>query len=294
MEILTSSVGLSLAIILLTFVLAFLFNRFFFRLVERSSLILKNDPADYKFLRHLLVGMIYLICFGFAIFVIPELRTFASSLLAGAGILAVAVGFASQHALSNLISGLFIIIFKPFRINDRLNLRTFAGIVEDITLRHTIIRDFENKRIIIPNAVISNEILINADFAEERICRWVDLQISYESNLTLAKQIMAEEVEKHPLHVDPRSPEEVEAGAPIARVRVMALTESGVSLRAWSWAQSAADAFVLGCDLLESIKLRFDAEGVEIPYPHRTVTWKEKGSDHRTEQPAQNTSSQPL
>jgi len=71
-------------------------------------------------------------------------------MLAGAGILAVAVGFASQAALSNIISGVFVVIFKPFRVGDRLKINELTGVVEDITLRHTVIRDLENKRIIIP------------------------------------------------------------------------------------------------------------------------------------------------
>jgi len=101
----------------------------------------------------------------------PNLRALASSFLAGAGILAVAVGFASQHALGNIISGVFIVIFKPFRVTDRVKLRELTGVVEDITLRHTIIRDFENKRIIIPNFLISEEIIVNSNFEDDRICK---------------------------------------------------------------------------------------------------------------------------
>lgn len=264
-----------IVIIVVTILLAFIANRTMLKIIDRGSRDINNDPTNYKFLRHLILALIYVVGFSLAIYSVPSLRTIARSMLAGAGILAVAVGFASQHALSNIISGMFIVVFKPFRINDRLSLRTYQGVVEDITLRHTVIRDFQNQRIIIPNAVISDEILVNADFAEERICKWIDVGISYSSDIDAAKSYMADEVNKHPLHIDPRSAEELEKGVPETMVRVVSLGESSVNLRAWAWAKDAATSFEMSCDLYESIKKRFDMEGIEIPFPHRTLYIKQ-------------------
>jgi len=268
MEALSIDVGVSILIILVTLIVAFLANRFILRQIRRVSEDTEHDPTNYKFLRHLVLAAIYLVGFGLAIASIPSLRAVASSMLAGAGILAVAVGFAAQHALGNIISGVFIVLFKPFKINDRLALQNYVGIVEDITLRHTVIRDFENKRIIIPNTVISDEIIVNADFAEERICKWIEIPVSYESDLDLAKSIIAEEILNHPLHIDHRSPDEVAQGSPEAVVRLIALQDSGMLLRGWAWSLDAATSFQMSCDLLESIKKRFDQEGIAIPYPH--------------------------
>ena len=175
--------GIFLGIIIATFIVAFLVNRFFKRLIKKSTEELKNDPTNYQFLRHAIVAVIYIVGFSMAIYMMPGLRALASSLLAGAGILAVAIGFASQHALSNIISGVFIIIFKPFRVNDRLTLRDLNGIVEDITLRHTVIRNFENRRILVPNALISDEIVVNSNYSEQKICKWIDVGISYDSDI---------------------------------------------------------------------------------------------------------------
>lgn len=268
------TVGMVVVIILLTLIVAFLVNRFFKRLIKKSSGDINNDPTNYLFLRHAAVAIVYLVGFGLAISVVPFLRTVANSLLAGAGILAVAVGFASQHALSNIISGVFIIVFRPFRVNDRLEIRTMSGVVEDITLRHTVIRNFENRRIIIPNSIISDEIIVNADFKDQLICKWVNISISYDSDIPLAKAIMREEVLAHPLILDNRTAEQKAAGQEQVPVRVLSLGDSSVDLRAWAWAKDNADAFVLGCDLLESIKRRFEEVGIEIPYPHRTLVQK--------------------
>ena len=271
------NVSIFIGIILITFLLAFLVNRFFTRLIRRSTEIIKNDPTNYQFLKHTIVALVYTIGFSLAIYMMPNLRAIAGSLLAGAGILAVAVGFASQHALSNVISGFFIVIFKPFRVNDRLKIRdTLNGVVEDITLRHTIIRNFENQRIIIPNAIISDEVIINSDFTDDRICKLIDIGISYDSDIDLAKKIMQEEVEAHPLHLDPRTPVEIEAGEPKVPVKVINLGEYAVNLRAWAWAKDSPNGFQMSCDLYESIKKRFDKEGVEIPFPHRVIIQKDK------------------
>lgn len=268
----------ALIIVAGTILLAFLFRRIFDRIILKSTRILRNDPTKYQFLRHTISALIYLIGFGIAIFQVESLKALAGSMLAGAGIVAVAVGFASQQALSNIVSGIFIILFKPYRINDRVVIKdTLQGTVEDITLRHTVIRDFFNRRIVIPNSVINNEVIINADLEDERICRYINMGISYDSDIAKAKAIMREEVLNHPLRIDQRTSEQIENGAEEVPVRVVSLGDSSVNLRAWAWAANQADAFVMECDLLEIIKNRFDAEGIEIPFPYRTVVMKGAG-----------------
>jgi small-conductance mechanosensitive channel len=256
-----------------TFILASLAGRFFKRL-NKKPIIQENNPTNYLFLRHLSVGLIYTVGFGLALYQLPNFKALAGSLLTGAGIFAVAIGFASQHALSNIVGGIFIVIFKPFKVNDRVTIGTRAGVIEDITLRHTVIRDFENRRIIIPNSVISNDVIVNSDFKDGKICKWIDISISYESDLDLAKSIIEAEILAHPLIIDNRNPEQIEENRPIVPVRVILLADSGINLRAWAWVKDNADAFALSCDVYESIKKRFDREGIEIPYPHRTIVQK--------------------
>lgn len=269
------TIALPLGIILITFVLALIFNRVYFSWIRKRSVYLKNNPTKYNFLGHFLTALIYIIGFSFAIIAIPQLKTLATSLLAGASILALGVTLASQQALSNIVSGIFIVIFKPFRVNDRLSIRdNMSGIVEDITLRHTVIRNFENRRIIIPNSVISNEAITNSDLGDEKICRFLEMGISYDSDIDLAKKILFEEVRHHPDYFDVRSKEDLANNTPEVTVRVLSMGDSSVNLRAWVWAQNSGKSFVMHCDLLESVKKRFDREGIEIPFPHRTIVEK--------------------
>ena len=93
------NISLFVGILVATVLVAFLVNRFFIRLIRKSTSDLRNDPTNYVFLRHAISALIYVVGFSIAIYTMPNLRALANSLLAGAGILAVAVGFASQHAL---------------------------------------------------------------------------------------------------------------------------------------------------------------------------------------------------
>lgn len=241
---------------------------------ERSSKIIKADPTHYTVLRHFVSALIYLIGIGTAIYIVPSLKSLSISLFAGAGVLAVIVGFASQKAFSNIVSGIFIAIFKPFRVGDIIKFSDKIGIVEDITLRHTVVRNFENRRIIVPNSVISDETIENFNINEEKTCRYVEFGISYDSDIDKAMKIMQQEAMKHPEFLDNRSEEDKKNKIPPVTVRVLGFGESSVNLRAWVWAKDPGAAFRMGCDLNKSIKQRFDKAGIEIPFPYRTIVYK--------------------
>jgi len=270
--------GISLIIVLGTVFVANIIRRMFSHYFEKSSELLNVDAKQYVFIKHLITAAIYLCGIGLAIYLIPPLRNLSLSIFAGSGILAVVIGFASQQSLANIVSGLFITIFKPFRVGDRIKLtgKEIVGTVEDISLRHTVIKTFENKRVIIPNSVISTEVIENANIVEEKICKFIEMGISYDSDIDKAIQIMRDEAMKHPDIIDNRDNEEKEKNEPVVNVRVIGFGDSSVNLRAWVWTNNQPTAFKLGCDLYKNIKERFDREGIEIPFPHRTIVYKDK------------------
>lgn len=272
-------------ILAITIILARIVNGIYKKLVDRSAKEDDEHLTTYKFIGNSISAIIYVVGFSFAIWNIPFLKPIAQSLVAGAGILAIAVGFASQQSLGNIISGFFIVLSKPYKINDRISFPDgLRGVVEDIGLRHTVIRNFENQRIIIPNSIISNQLLINSNFEESKICRFVDIGISYDSDIDLARKIMTEEIENHPLNIDNRSQQDIEKGDPKVGVKVTMLGDSSVNMRAWAWADSPQHAFLMHCDVLESIKKRFDKEGIVIPFPQRTISYLEP---EKKEEPSQ-------
>jgi small-conductance mechanosensitive channel len=86
--------------------------------------------------------------------------------------------------------------------------------------------------------------------------------------------IIQEEAMSHPLYLDNRNEEELEGNHPPVIVRVIALSDYSVDLKAYIWTKGSDHAFMLMCDLLKSVKERFDREGIEIPFPYRTVVYK--------------------
>ncbi len=268
---------LPFAIILLALITTKVFRVLMHRYFQRSSRILRVDPTRYHFFKNAVSFIIFLIAFIIIFYSIPELKTAGVSLFAGAGILAIIIGFASQAAFANIISGVFIVTSKPFRVGDYIRISDeYMGVIEDITLRHTVIRNNENRRIIIPNSVINNQTIVNSNIVDERVCSLIEIGISYDSDIDQASRIIQEEVMKHPMAIDNRTENEISGNEPQVVVRVMGFGESSVMLRAYAWASTSFNAFVLRTDLYRTIKLRFDKEGVEIPFPYRTIVMKEQ------------------
>ncbi len=256
------------------FVLAYLVRKFLTRFIANRSDSLNIDPTRYNFAKNASTAIIITAALAFTFYAIPSLRSLGATIFAGAGIAAAAIAFASQQALSNIIGGVFLVIFRPFRVGDIIHVNGNSGTVEDITLRHTVIKSFENRRIIIPNAVMSNETIVNSTIKEEIMCRFVEFGISYDSDVDLAKKIIFEEATTHSAFVDNRTEKEKNDGVPLLVIKMVAHGDFAVTLRAYFWSTGPMEAMQAHWDLLESVKKRFDAEGIEIPFPYRTIVYK--------------------
>ena len=248
--------------------------------ISKYAKKLKTDPTNFSFIKNSVGFLIYTSAIVFIFFKIPYLKSLGAALFAGAGILAVVVGFASQKALANIISGIIILFSKPFKISDIIEFKDGQkGVVEEITLRHTIIKDYENRRIIIPNSIISEETIINSSIQDEKIRKHIVFSISYDSNIGKAIEIIRDEAQNHPLIIDSRTKHEKANNDPFVIIRVISLSDFSVDLKAYVWTSGNDNAFILKCDLLKSVKQRFDKEGIEIPFPYRTIVYKKDLKD---------------
>ncbi|MCB0768881.1 MAG: mechanosensitive ion channel family protein [Flavobacteriales bacterium] len=282
LELLMDKLGFNLVLLAKVFLVllaSFLLERVLFMLLRRAyrgSDKGREDATRYRFLRNGLRFVVGLGAFGAIIYMIPSFKHIAVTLFAGAGILVAILGFAAQGAFSNIISGIFIVTFKPFRVGDLIKIGDLhIGTVEDITLRHTVLVTFENRRVIIPNAVISDETIVNSSLVDEATCEFVEIDISYESDLDKAMMILQQEAESHPICMDRRTAEELDRGEPKVSVRLVRIGESSLLLRAYAWAADPVNARVMHYELNRSIKLRFDREDIVIPYPQRTISFKD-------------------
>lgn len=265
-------IGIILTAIILNRLLAWLMNRSF----NTASEKLKVDPTRYKFFQNGVSLIIWLMAFAAIIMLVPRLKSIAIAMFAGAGVFLAILGFAAQQAFANIISGVFIVMFKPFRVGDIISVgKEYFGHVEDITLRHTVITDWENRRIIIPNSIMGNETIINSSIEDERICEFVIMGVSYDTNIDQAIKVIREEAEKHPFCIDTRTVQEINEGIPKVKVQVIGFGDSSVNLRANVWSDDLVNARMMHFDLNKSIKERFDLEGIEIPFPYRTIVYKD-------------------
>lgn len=212
-------------------------------------------------------GMVYIIM------TVPVFRSKATLIFSGAGILAAIIGFAAQAALSNLIAGAFIVIFRPFRVGDYIRLDdTRVGIVEDITLRHTVINNFENKRLIIPNSVISTDSVLNHTIEDSHVLSFNNFKLGLKANIDLARRIIQEEAIKLPNVIDFRTPEQVLADKEQVDVRVIDIHTDHIHMRAYVWLNEPFQEFKTKCALKEAVHKRFLAEGVQLPIPiHKVI-----------------------
>jgi small conductance mechanosensitive channel len=263
--------------LLIAFVISKIIRILLSRFLRLSSSKLRIDHTQFNFLKNAVTFFIFLGAVIFIFYTVPKLKALSITLFAGAGILTAIVLFASQQAFANIVSGIFIVIFKPFRVNDLVDVGNLPkGRVEDITLRHTVIRNFENRRMIIPNSVISSEIVINSSIVEEQICNFIDMGISYDADIDKAMEIMQSEAMAHPNFIDHRSEEEKREGVPPVSTRVIGFGDSSVNLRAFVWTEDHSRGYVLRTDLYKSIKEQFDQQGIEIPFPYRTIVYKKE------------------
>lgn len=244
-----------------------------FKQIERVGK-LKIDRTRLAIIESLLTATIYAIALVIIINSIPELRTYSVSVLAGVGFMAIVIGFAAQETISNIIAGILIAIYQPFRVGDRIEFGKWLGKVEDISLRHTVIKTWENQRVVVPNSLISKETITNYTLKDEKILRTIEMNISYDSDIGKAKKIMIEEAKKHKDFFDPHAESSIIGKEEPVKVRLIDFGESSVILRLYFWAKDLPTAFKMSCDLRERIKKRFDKEGIEIPFPYRTLVYK--------------------
>lgn len=241
-------------------------NRFIFKKIT------KNNEIHLKFLKSIVSGVICVYTVYQTGVQIPALQEFMKALLTSSSLLVAVAGFAAQESLSNVINGLFISIFKPFNIGDRIKMvsNNISGYVEDITLRHTVVRTFNNSRILVPNSLMNSELIENTEYKEATASMWIDIGISYDSDIEKAKSLMAEVIASHPLVIDRRSDEDIANNKPKVTVLVRELAASSIQLRASVWTSDTDSNFTACSDIRQKIKEVFDENGIVIPYNHMT------------------------
>lgn len=190
---------------------------------------------------------------------IDRLGIETTSLIAVMGAAGLAVGLALQGSLSNFAAGVLIVIFRPYRVGDFVDAAGVSGSVEQVQILTTILKTPDNKQIIVPNSAIMSSIITNFSANETRR---VDLTIgvSYDDDLDKVQKTLQEIVD-----ADDRILKD-----PACVIRVHELADSSVNFVVRPWVASG-DYWGVYWDLTETIKKRFDQDGISFPFPQQDV-----------------------
>ena len=229
-----------------------LIRKFVRRIMVRRAV----DITIQNFVNELLRWVLYIIL-GLA--VIQKVGVPVSSFLGALAAAGVAVGLALQGSLSNFAGGIMLLILKPFRIGDTIEAKGHIGTVERIGMFYTTIIKFGNEKLMIPNGPLFSDNIINYSESETRRDNII-VGIGYGSDLKKAKEILYSLTQSCPTALqDP---------APVVYVNELADSSVNFTLRVWSKTEHYWDTHFY---LIEQIKLTFDKEGIEIPFPQRDV-----------------------
>ena len=268
LDFLKSDIGSIIATCVIFGFICFVIYKILIGILNRVSARVNPNSLHWNILKQIIkIGMLLLFIIN-VVEIVPALAKVGTTLLACSSVLAAAVGLASQDALGNAIDGLLISLFKPFAVGDRIRLndKGITGTVADINLRYTTVKTFENNLLMIPNSVMNSEIIENYNIGDQRIVAFVDVEVSYDADIDLAKNILKELALSHPLFVDKRTDEEKDNGIEPVTISLRAFNASGVALRMPVWSANIGDSFKLCSELREQILKAFKENDIKIPY----------------------------
>lgn len=224
--------------------------------VQRLLMRAGADPLLGNFLRNVVLVLLLAVVVTGAL---DRIGVPTASLLAALGAAGLAIGLALQNSLSHLAAGVLLMVFRPFRVGQYVEVAGVAGTVQDVSLMHTRLLTPDNREVVLPNGKVAGDAIVNYS---ARGTRRVDLVVGIGYGDDIGRAIG---VVRELLAADARVLAE-----PAADVAVMQLADSSVNLAIRPWTKSA-DVWGVQTSLLRAIKERFDREGISLPFPQRDV-----------------------
>lgn len=233
---------------------------------DRDGRIDRLSAGFIRQIGHLFIWAVVLTLFAHSV---PALNRFATTLLASVSIASVVIGLAAQSTLSNLVAGVGLIFYRPFRIGDHLLVTAPTGVetgkVETVSLGYTILQTADNRRIVMANAVIASATTVNLTAVDARILAVVPFVIADGADIDRARDIAVDLAKANPAVIE------------IVGCTVTAFGPFSVDMALSVWCLDAATAAATKSDLLEAIRKRFDSEGIATgspigPWPQPSAT----------------------
>ena len=236
----------------LPFIVAYFINLIVNKYLNKNTL---RGKIHLIFLRGLILAVIWAIAALTALSGIPAFSKTWETAIASSGIAAVVLGLAAQSTLANVFAGIALSASRPFDIGDRIKIDSYdPGYVENITLRHTVIKTYQNEIIYIPNSIVGSATVVN--YTQENSFSYpIRVSVAYGTDMQKAMDVMADAITEHPKHHGRR---------PV--VLCKSCDDSGVTLQALVETKDFKENPVTCSECLVEVMKRFAAEGIEIPY----------------------------
>ncbi|WP_396158407.1 mechanosensitive ion channel family protein [Flavobacterium sp.] len=219
------------------------------RLVRRIMIKREIDPTLSKFLADSLLWAMRILLF---VTFISKLGIETSSFVAILGAAGLAIGLSLQGSLSNFAGGMLIILFKPFRVGDTIEAQNVIGTVGEIQIFVTKLITANNQTIFVPNGILSNGVITNYSLQKNRRANLL-FNVSYDTNIKTAKEIVLQVMENNPKVLKNPSP----------TIVVNLLTDSAIQLAIRPWSKNE-DFVEMSSDILEGCKDAFDSAGIAV------------------------------
>ena len=141
--------------------------------IRRDNSRVTVDKTSVTFLQQFAQVLVYIVAFAIFAQAVPQLRSLGTALLAGVSIASVVIGLAAQNTLSNFIAGISLLLYRPFKVTDRIQVNAptgvETGVVEAVTLGYTVMRTLDRRRVVVPNSLIANQVTVNLTHTSKRV-----------------------------------------------------------------------------------------------------------------------------
>lgn len=234
------------------------------RFLERQSA--SADQTAVRFLAQLARLAVWIFAFLAYAHLVPALKDLGGAGLLSVGVVSIVVGMAAQNTLGNLIAGVSLVLYRPFRLGDQLQVTAPSGleigIVENISLGYTILRAGDQRRLVIPNSLMASQTIINLSTSSQPAPCAVAITLEHDADVDKARGILIEVARQNS-----KAP-----GKPTCRITN--LSGAGVTVTLTAWAANPVAASDMKCDLLEGAKKQLDQAGIKI---HRDCVFAAPG-----------------
>jgi small conductance mechanosensitive channel len=237
------SVGVLVAAWLIRLLTRHAINRF-----SRRRNLAELDPGAetrLRMIQHLVTVALFFVAVGLVLWImdLSALKRVAVGMFASAGVVGIALAFAAQTTMANLVSGIIIAFAQPIRLGDNVTIDDEYGSVESIGLFYTGIRTWDNRRLIIPNKLLSDQTIRNYTIVDARMPAVVVLRLDYRADMDAVRGVLLSEARAHRVFLPDPAPS----------VQVIEANELGVSVRLTAWTATQGDAWTMAVDVRESV-----------------------------------------